>query len=368
MTIPGNTMDKRRSRPHVLTVEEVPKLIRILLFGLLVFGLVGVSAVYAEDVTRTQLKFAEFVVMAQSLTDFEIQSFDCEKFEDGIAPLIQCYLGGFPYIIEEPLPEEIDTDVVTCSDIGLMYDPDTDKCMTPENFEKSAIDKANRVQYFPDYPMSPKEQQIFILEAKPELTDEEFIRLQKLKQLDECYNDVLVMQTYRAFEVLRGLDGELLLDFSIDNTKYRVGSGELILDAAIQECIGQEKIPKKVQYDNIWAAQGTTISHRDMAKDVPVWTQERMIAEANMGVQQPKSIHDLVCDGNTSNLHKLDYGCPQGLNFEYVDNSAQDSEQVTALLESFQKWEDGDESEQIDKITQQKLQEARQRILNQSTQ
>jgi len=367
VTIPGNTMDKRRSRLHVLTAGEELKLNKILMISIL-FMSIGTSAAYADQDQVDAIKLSDFMDRLAQMTDFEIHDVGCEKFEDGIAPLIQCYLEGFPYMIEEPLPEDIDTDVITCTDIGLVYDPDTDKCMTPENFEKSAIEKANRVQFFPDYPMSPKEQQIFILEAMPELTDEQFQRLQDLKRLDECANDILVMQTYRVFQVLRGLDGELIIDNSISNFKYSFDSAQLTIDAAIQECLGQEKIPKKVQYGNIWAAQSETISHRDMAKDVPVWSQERMLAEANWGVKQPKSIHDLVCDGNTSNLHKLDYGCDQGLDFEYVNNSAQDSEEITALLADVQNWKDGDMKQQLDKTTQQKLQEARQRILNQRTQ
>lgn len=329
--------------------------------------------VYAEE--QEPINLSDFMVILENLADFDIKQGGCEKFTDGIAPLIQCYLEGFPYPIVTDDPSEIDTDVFECADIGLVdnpeikltYDPDTETCMTPEDLAIAAIEKVKTALVFEQPLMTDVEKLIIYLEAIENPTLEEFERLNQAKQIDDCANTMSLTQTFREFVVLRNAEGELVIDNSIDNEKHRRGSVNYTTDLGIQECIGQQLyINGNVRYGNILAAQDDKQSHPAFAEGLPVYTQEIMLERANWGFEQPPTIEEIVCDGYFSQAHIISTGiCPKEYDMNYDIPKLYNSDEVNALLASVQNWKDGNETEQLQKITTEALNEARQKTLNQ---
>lgn len=144
----------------------------------------------------------------------------------------------------------------------------------------------------------------------------------------------------------------LVEDRSINTSSLRENINIKILRMAVQECLGQPYTKKSIQYDHIVVDDGSSLSHKDLAGNVPTWSQARVNAESNMK-QTSSGVLSPMCTSINSYSTKLMYNCSME-DLIYETTKPTPVRKDMELTESYQAWlqylEDKGES-QKEKIT-----------------
>ncbi len=159
-------------------------------------------------------------------------------------------------------------------------------------------------------------------------------------------------------------------DYNIENLDLRGFLGKI--KKAVEACIAQGTLEVRVlsETDRTFAYfdEIPFFYHADIAKDAPIWTQDRMIREANEGVDQPMTAENLMCISDNSQRTKEMYGCPKtqyDMNFPIPQHEGFIEEME--IYQDYLCFRNGDQDCQdamVNKITEQKLIDARKRITN----
>lgn len=151
------------------------------------------------------------------------------------------------------------------------------------------------------------------------------------KQLIMRINEMLGAQCYQGYGQSTGIqsirsfdipteeyvdeDGITKLRLSQKEIRYNIDLEGLLAEIELhrQECIAQEKLDagRDIQHRSDKAIQDSllvTLNHADVAKDVPVWSQQRASEEANRDIDhQTWSILEDICKGSYAHSFKMTF-------------------------------------------------------------
>lgn len=251
----------------------------LLILSILIMSLGGYTA-YAEEAV-IQVPF-EFLEEDTSVTFFEFDEFYQLLVKITGAKDIQ------PLVVER---DPVSDYLPFCTDINLVYDVQTDSCITTQQLEKEAIDNYIAAP-IKEERKTGMELRIIYLENKTNPTSDDMSELTLLTQAGAlCSNDTLVSQTYRSFDVATeeylDLEGnwksQLVQDFTPTTGTFRDSPYEKHLKLGIAECIAQPYTKKSVQYDHMAVDNEYTIpvTHQTKAEGVIERSQEYINRIAN---------------------------------------------------------------------------------------
>jgi hypothetical protein len=253
-----------------------------------------------------------------------------------------------------------------CAALGLVYDPTNKRCVTQQALEEEA--KQEYLDTLPQDSLTPIQQEIRKLESDTNLnaTEKEALELLKTLQGAQCFNDTLVSQTWRAFDVpttmtvdpITGKQHESLvrdqnpraLDLSNNQTLLK-------LKLAVEECIGQPFTKKSIQYDHIVVEDDVQPYHSQVASAMAI---PAAVLEDMENNQANRNTLDF-CDSYNSERTKSDYGCPTMRVYQHdylapVPKDYGDSDPLKKL----EMWKTNPDSV-LDELKQHKLQQYKER-------
>ena len=266
-----------------------------------------------------------------------------------------------------------------CADIGLVYDPDTDNCITSEALEQEA--KENSEIYVEPVVPTEAEKQVQSLQNKYKQTDDDKKTLLLLEKLGAvCKYDIDTIQTYFEFEVAteqflnpetEKWEQRLARDFGIDNTNYESNNVLKKLNLAIEACRGQNTLPETLseRYDHMVVEDEYTPApyHADAAVHVQPISQSQLENIENEGKIHSERFHP-ACEYVFSDRDREYFGCPK---IEHEPGTGEIPEltysQATLdILDSVKKLKQGEYAEQLEKISKEALAEAQRKIYSQN--
>ena len=163
----------------------------------------------------------------------------------------------------------------------------------------------------------------------------------------------------------------IALNFDIDSVDLRGLLGQIQKRA--QWCVAQNILETQVlsaaDLTFGYLDQFPAENHRDKAKGIAPWTQNRMMQEANRGTEPNPTIEELVCDGYYSNLHKQVLNCETEYDMNFPIPPGDGFIEDSAFYQNYLNFRNGDadaEKAMVDKIAKENLAEAQQRIRNHS--
>lgn len=295
---------------------------------------------------------------------------DCQTFSDKLGiPFTQCLFQG--YSINNP---------------DLVWDEETETYISIEQMEEEA-----KALY-----------EEFIAEKQSDMTQEERAVANILEQDEEsistaerqlvvmankieslCKNDILAMQTYQEFEVATETyidqNGEerLKLFKNWDLVAINLKAHQLLMNGkmATEHCIAQEKLNISTLSLNIYGEQsyegkevcvyGCNIYHAEHTYTDEFQQSVYDMMETGGNVVAPPTLREVICTSDTiGNWFKKQNACPAPTSRTVIqpelitppDNSLWGDE-TRELMENFDKYMEGDETQQYNFVVQKKIYE-----------
>lgn len=342
--------------------------------------LLGVSAAYAEQATlEVPFDYENYPSMDNHCVHFDlIQDLYSCLFEEDVQSVLEKTNDG------DPLTENID-----CSSVGMVYNPQTGDCITEEQVKQEYLDEISSEPV-----KSPEQKRLEYLNNLPDPNTTEQELIKKINGLLEdfrCYQGIgttLGVQTPRDFAVpvvdvpvYEEIDGVMvdtgetktILDTSVPlspvNLRGYIGSliadaleckAEAVLldiqggvlssaDATFGKCDNSDHMNMEQSISN-----GCGLTSANFYNTLKETVKPRSQAYIESIQNQPfEVIENPMCYSDNSVRTKLMYGCvieEKPSPSLYDPPELKNSDAVQAIIDAVKRFDDGDESQQLEAI------------------